>query len=108
MGEFSGVGELTKKQKLAQPVRELEQSKLPQTVGEIPWGQNILLLEKLKDPVQRLWYAQKAVENGWLNNGDNKFREFSPLYLFQKGISMFPMLGQVKTNAFFLALNPHA
>lgn len=34
-------------------------------VGQLPWRQNIALLEKLKDPEMRLWYAQKAVENGW-------------------------------------------
>lgn len=31
----------------------------------IPWGHNIVLLIKLKDPQERLWYAQKALENGW-------------------------------------------
>lgn len=34
-------------------------------VREIPWGQNIDLVTKIKDPVQRLWYALQTVENGW-------------------------------------------
>jgi len=34
-------------------------------VGQLPWRQNIALLDKLKDPELRLWYAQRAVENGW-------------------------------------------
>jgi predicted nuclease of restriction endonuclease-like (RecB) superfamily len=34
-------------------------------VALIPWGHNIILLEKLRDNKQRLWYAGKAVENGW-------------------------------------------
>jgi len=38
---------------------------VPQAVGQIPWGHNILLLEKLKDTGQRLWYAGQTVENGW-------------------------------------------
>ena len=38
---------------------------LPQVVGEIPWGHNVILLEKLKDPRQRLWYARKAVQHAW-------------------------------------------
>jgi predicted nuclease of restriction endonuclease-like (RecB) superfamily len=38
---------------------------LPQAVSEIPWGHNIILLEKLKDSAQRLWYAQKTLEHGW-------------------------------------------
>lgn len=34
-------------------------------VGQLPWRQNIALLEKLKDIETRLWYAKKAIENGW-------------------------------------------
>ncbi len=51
--------------KLQQPVGELDGRNLPQLVGEIPWGHNLQLLAKLKDPLQRLWYAQKAVQHGW-------------------------------------------
>nr|WP_199306918.1 PDDEXK nuclease domain-containing protein [Pseudanabaena sp. FACHB-2040] len=36
-----------------------------QTVAQIPWGHNQALLNKLKDRRQRIWYAQKAFENGW-------------------------------------------
>ena len=31
----------------------------------MPWGQNIELLSKLKDPEARLWYARAAIEHGW-------------------------------------------
>ncbi len=31
----------------------------------IPWGHNIVLLRLIKNVDQRLWYAQKAIENGW-------------------------------------------
>lgn len=34
-------------------------------VGRLPWGQNIELLTKLKDPAERLWYAEAALEHGW-------------------------------------------
>lgn len=34
------------------------------TVAQISWRSNITLLDKLKDPDLRLWYAQKAIENG--------------------------------------------
>lgn len=37
-------------------------------LGQIPWYHNIALLEKLKDAEQRLWYAQKTIENGWSRN----------------------------------------
>ncbi|MBD1866450.1 DUF1016 domain-containing protein [Cyanobacteria bacterium FACHB-471] len=37
-------------------------------LGQIPWYHNIALLEKLKAPEERVWYAQKAIENGWSRN----------------------------------------
>jgi predicted nuclease of restriction endonuclease-like (RecB) superfamily len=36
-----------------------------QAVGQMPWGHNLVLLTKLKDPQQRLAYAQRAVAHGW-------------------------------------------
>lgn len=63
---------------LKQPVSELErvQSKPaadqgatsgppPQPFLGIPWGHNILLLQRLKNLDQRLWYAQQTIANGW-------------------------------------------
>jgi predicted nuclease of restriction endonuclease-like (RecB) superfamily len=38
---------------------------VPQLVAQMPWGHNVVLLEKIKDPTQRLWYAQQTLENGW-------------------------------------------
>jgi predicted nuclease of restriction endonuclease-like (RecB) superfamily len=38
---------------------------LPQHVAEIPWGHNILLIEKIKDIGQRFWYAKNTMEYGW-------------------------------------------
>ena len=32
---------------------------------QIPWSHNIILLSKLDDVKQRLWYAEKTVENRW-------------------------------------------
>jgi predicted nuclease of restriction endonuclease-like (RecB) superfamily len=34
-------------------------------LAQIPWGHNILLMEKFKDLPTRLWYAQQAIVNGW-------------------------------------------
>ena len=50
---------------LQQPVGELDPGDLQQLVGGLPWGHNIQLLAKVKDPAQRLWYARQSVENGW-------------------------------------------
>lgn len=35
------------------------------TVGQLPWRHNIALIEKLKAPQERLWYAQQTLESGW-------------------------------------------
>ena len=43
---------------------------VPQVVGQltdlpifsIPWGHNVVLVERLKDNEQRLWYAQRSLE----------------------------------------------
>lgn len=37
----------------------------PEILLSIPWRHNSALIEKLKDIKERLWYAQKTIENGW-------------------------------------------
>ncbi len=39
-----------------------------QVVAQIPWGHNILLLQKLETVQDRLWYAHKTIEQGWSRN----------------------------------------
>jgi predicted nuclease of restriction endonuclease-like (RecB) superfamily len=51
--------------KLPRAVAELDGVNLPRAVAEIPWGHNADLLDKIKNPVERLWYARAAVEKGW-------------------------------------------
>jgi predicted nuclease of restriction endonuclease-like (RecB) superfamily len=34
-------------------------------VAQLPWGQNITIISKLKDPQTRDWYAQACFEYGW-------------------------------------------
>jgi predicted nuclease of restriction endonuclease-like (RecB) superfamily len=36
-----------------------------QAVGQLPWGHNLVLLTKLKEPEQRLAYARASLEYGW-------------------------------------------
>lgn len=50
---------------LTQDISVWDGRNLPQVVAEIPWGHNILLLEKIKDPTIRLWYIHKTIENAW-------------------------------------------
>ena len=46
-----------------QPVSHLENIKL--LVSEVPWGQNILILQKVKDMQARLFYLNATIKNGW-------------------------------------------
>lgn len=45
----------------AWPEREIVQ----RTVAQIPWRSNLALLDKLKDPQTRMYYACNTIENGW-------------------------------------------
>lgn len=38
---------------------------LQQLVAEIPWGQNLLILSKIKDNKEREYYIKSTLENGW-------------------------------------------
>ena len=46
------------------PDREFVQ----QVVAQIPWGHNIVLMDKVSNPDERVWYIQKAIENSWSRN----------------------------------------
>jgi predicted nuclease of restriction endonuclease-like (RecB) superfamily len=59
-----------------QPAQELHGQKLSQAatqsvrtaielVASLPWGHNIVLMQKVKEIDARLWYARAAVEHGW-------------------------------------------
>ena len=36
-----------------------------QAAGQIPWFHNCMLLDKVKDPQERLWYIQQTIQQGW-------------------------------------------
>ena len=39
-----------------------------QAAARLPWGHNMVLLDRLKTPEERGWYAAKAVEHNWSRN----------------------------------------
>ena len=39
-----------------------------QPVAQIPWGHNVVLLDKVADKTERLWYAEQSWKNGWSRN----------------------------------------
>ena len=55
--------------KVPQPVAQLLTGHPPEilrrTVAKIPWGHNILLMEKVKERPSRLWYMQQTIDQGW-------------------------------------------
>lgn len=46
------------------PNREI----IEQLIGQIPWGHNIILLERIKENEERFWYIRKTISNGWNRN----------------------------------------
>lgn len=64
-------------------------------VAQLPWRSNLALLDKLKDLDLRLWYAQKAIENGWSQ----------PVLVFQVESKLHQRLGQTNNN-FAISLPP--
>ena len=45
-----------------------EESIVQQVAGQLPWFHNCVILDKLKPPEERLWYARAAIEHGWSRN----------------------------------------
>ena len=39
-----------------------------QAVAQLPWGHNLVLLDKFNNTEMRTWYAQKTIENNWSRN----------------------------------------
>ena len=71
--EFSGVEGFSRSNVFYIRSFYVAYEKVQQVVGQfealpifsIPWGHNVLLIQKIKDPSERLWYASKVIEHGW-------------------------------------------
>lgn len=59
-----------------------------QIASQLPWRHNIALINKLKSQEQRLWYAKKAIENGWSHHD----------LVFQIERNLFARQGSAITN----------
>ena len=66
------VAEFGGDKKRLQAAAKLTESKvielLRQLVAEVPWGQNLLILNKLSDSVARLYYLRATARFGWSRN----------------------------------------
>ena len=45
-----------------------EEAIVQEPLAQLTWFHNLTLLEKLKTPEERLWYARAAIEHGWSRN----------------------------------------
>ncbi len=45
-----------------------EEQIVQQAAALLPWFHNCVLLDKVKDPEERLWYIREAIQNGWSRN----------------------------------------
>src|SRR5580700_4512737 len=45
-----------------------DESILQQLAAKLPWFHNCVLIDKVKDPAERTWYIQQAIENGRSRN----------------------------------------
>lgn len=71
--EFPGVEGFSRRNMFRMKSFYQAYEKLPQAVAQlddlpvffIPWGHNALILEKVKNTTERLWYASKIIEHGW-------------------------------------------
>jgi predicted nuclease of restriction endonuclease-like (RecB) superfamily len=66
------VAKIDGAQKLQQPAAKLDSEgvyhRLQELFINLPWGHNILLMEKIKDLFVRRWYMQETIEQGWSRN----------------------------------------
>jgi predicted nuclease of restriction endonuclease-like (RecB) superfamily len=45
-----------------------DESIVQQAAAQLPWFHNCILLDKVKDPAERLWYIEQAMKNAWSRN----------------------------------------
>ncbi|GHT13383.1 hypothetical protein AGMMS4956_09450 [Bacteroidia bacterium] len=55
-------------EKLPQVVAESHNQIMPQPVAVLPWGHNRLILSKINDKQEAIYYAEAAVKMGWTRN----------------------------------------
>ena len=63
------VAKLADENKVPESVLQTNNSAIVlELVAKIPWGHNILLMEKVKDMSARFWYMQQVVEHGYIRD----------------------------------------
>lgn len=61
--------EKKKVKKVPQAVGQIQKTSfIPQAVGQIPWGHHRLIIDKIKDYRQALFYLHQTIQNNWSRN----------------------------------------
>jgi predicted nuclease of restriction endonuclease-like (RecB) superfamily len=66
--EMKGFSPRNLKYMRAFAVAWTDEAIVQQVVAQLPWGHNLVLLDKLLDPQSRKWYAVKSIEHNWSRN----------------------------------------
>lgn len=57
-------------------IKESSTPIVPQLVAQLPWGHNMLLIERVKNRDERFWYAEQATIQGWSRNSLLQLAEY--------------------------------
>ncbi len=59
------VGQIGSDEKVPQLVGQLEGSKVPQVVAQIPWGHNCVIISHCSNVSEALFYVRATIDNNW-------------------------------------------
>jgi predicted nuclease of restriction endonuclease-like (RecB) superfamily len=65
-----------------------EEQIVQQAAAQLPWFHNCVLLDKVKDTAERLWYIEQTIANGWSRN----------VLVFQIETGLYRRQGKAQTN----------
>lgn len=66
--EYPALGSFLPQAVAKRPIPTIDPRTIEPLLPALPWGHNLLLMEKVKNSAMRLWYAKKTLENGWSRN----------------------------------------
>lgn len=64
----SGLKESKKSPQAVGQIQKAANADLQHLVTGLPWGHNVLLMEKIKDHQEREWYMNQCLKHGWSRN----------------------------------------
>ncbi len=53
---------------LSEQHKEWESKFLSSPLAQISWSHHVILLDKVKEPLERLWYMEQTIQHGWGRN----------------------------------------